>query len=90
MNDLGARAVWTATDRFSVTASGHGRIYTLQTQEDQPNASPNIQPNNPGYFPPSHSYDGGGDLAARYKWERGVVRPPRQRELRRRRGPRRR
>jgi hypothetical protein len=75
MNDVGLRAVWNATDRFGVSAGGHARIYTVQTAEDQPSGtSPNIQPNNPSYFPSSpSSYDGGGDVTARYKFGEGRV-----------------
>jgi hypothetical protein len=72
MNDVGLRAAWNVNDRFGVSGGGHARIYTVQTSEDQPNASPNIQPNNPSYFPSSAmSYDGGGDLQARYKFGEG-------------------
>jgi hypothetical protein len=72
MNDLGARAVWNATDQFAISAGAHARIYTVQTSEDVTGTSPNIQPNNPSYFPSSpNSYDGGGDINARYKFGEG-------------------
>jgi hypothetical protein len=74
LNDVGLRAVWKASDRFGVSAGAHARIYTVQTSEDQPNASPNMQPSNPSYFPSSAlSYDGGGDVQARYKFGEGLL-----------------
>jgi hypothetical protein len=78
LNDIGVRAVWNATDRFGVSAGGHGRIYTVQTSEEQPNASPNLQTTppfvTPTYFPTSPlSFDGGGDLQARYKFGEGQL-----------------
>ncbi len=75
MNDVGVRAVWNATDRFGVSAGGHARIYTVQTSEDVTGTSPNVQPPpNGSYFPTTPlSYDGGGDLQARYKFGEGHV-----------------
>jgi hypothetical protein len=74
MNDLGGRAVWAVNDHIALSGAGHARIYTVQTQEDQANASPNIQPGNPSYFPISpHTYDGGGDFSARYKVASGSL-----------------
>jgi hypothetical protein len=71
-NDLGGRVSWNVTDKVGVSAGGHARIYTVQTAEELPGTSPNIQPNNPSYFPSSgSSYDGGGDLNARYKFGEG-------------------
>jgi len=70
MNDVGLRAVWKASDRFGISAGGHARIFMVQTSEDQPDASPITS----GYFPSSPlSYDGGGDIQARYKFGEGHV-----------------
>jgi hypothetical protein len=72
MNDLGLRGTFLATDKLSLSAGAHTRIYTLQTQEEYANASINQQPSNPSYFPSSPvAFDGGGNLAARYKWNEG-------------------
>jgi hypothetical protein len=74
MNDVGGRVLWEATDRLALSGSGHARIYQVQTAEDQANASPNIQPTNAPYFPSSGaSFDGGGDLSARYKFAEGSL-----------------
>jgi hypothetical protein len=71
-NDLGGRIAWSVTDQVGIVAGGHARIYTVQTSEDVTGTSPNIQPNNPSYFPASsHAYDGGGDVSARYKFGEG-------------------
>jgi hypothetical protein len=73
MNDLGARATWNVNDRVGLSAGAHARIYTVQTSEEFPTGtSPNIQANNPSYFPSSpNSYDGGGDFNARYRFGEG-------------------
>jgi hypothetical protein len=74
LNDLGVRSTWEATEHLALSADARARIYTVQTSEDQPNASPNIQPTNAPYFPASSTaYDGGGDLSARYKFGEGAL-----------------
>ena len=72
-NDIGGRASWSVNDHFALSASGRGRIYTVQTAEDSTKTSPNNQVTlNPPYFPSnSHPYDGGGDLSARYRFGEG-------------------
>jgi hypothetical protein len=76
MNDLGVRATLVATDRLSLSAGAHARVYTLQTAQISPIASPNID--GPGadrsYYPSSAlAFDEGGNLAARYKWGEGAL-----------------
>ncbi len=72
LNDVGLRAAWNVNEQFGISAGGHARIYMVQTSEEQTNTSPNMQPNNLPYFPSSPlSYDGGGDVLARYKFGEG-------------------
>ncbi len=75
MNDLGARGTFLATDRLSVSAGAHARIYTVQTAPLSTLASPNLGAGaDVGYYPSSPlAFDEGGDLAARYKWGEGVL-----------------
>jgi hypothetical protein len=74
MNDLGVRSTWTATDRFAVSAGAHARMFTVQTAEEVTGTSPNIYAGNPSYFPSSPlSFDGGGDVSARYKFGEGSL-----------------
>jgi hypothetical protein len=79
MNDVGLRANLTPTDRWSISGGGHVRIYNVATSPDNPyDASPNIStvPANviTGLYPSNgHPFDGGGSLAARYKWGEGNV-----------------
>jgi len=72
MNDLGLRATVLPTDKLSISAGAHMRIYTQQTEEETADASTNIQPSNPSYFPSSNlAFDEGGDLSVRYRWQEG-------------------
>ena len=71
MNDLGARALFQASDHVALSAGGHARIYTVQTSEAQTNASPLTQW---AYFPSNPlGFDGGGDVSARYKFGEGSL-----------------
>jgi hypothetical protein len=79
MNDVGLRANLTPTERLSISAGGHVRIYDVQTSPDNPyDSSPNA-PNIPaatlqGLYPTNgHPFDGGGSVGARYKWPEGNV-----------------
>jgi hypothetical protein len=76
MNDVGLRGSVTATDRLSVSAGGHVRIYNVETAPDNPaDSSANVSPQVvPGLYPSNgHPFDGGGSLGARYKWGEGNV-----------------
>lgn len=70
MNDVGLRGAFDATQKLSVAAGGHVRIFHQQTSNDAPSTS--AQPDKtpiPNYFPTASStFDGGGNLAAKYKW----------------------
>jgi hypothetical protein len=72
MNDVGLRGTVLATDKLTLSAGAHAKIYTLQTEEETANASVNIQSSNPSYFPSSNlAFDGGGNVNARYRWQEG-------------------
>jgi hypothetical protein len=85
MNDIGARANFDATDRLSLSGGGHARMYTVQTSPYNPwgsqtpsypsSTSPNIGASSVGnYYPTNgHPFDGGGNLAGRYRWGEGVL-----------------
>lgn len=74
MNDLGARGSVEATDRLSLSAGGHARIFKNQTESaGTQSASLQIDPS-AAYYPSSAlTFAGGGDLTARYKWGEGMV-----------------
>ena len=70
MNDVGLRGSVDATQKLSVAAGGHVRVFRQQTANGAPNTS--ATPDGtavPNYFPTAAStFDGGGNLAAKYKW----------------------
>jgi hypothetical protein len=78
INDVSLRGSW-VQDRFSVSAGGHARIYTVDTSQPNPSdASPNLVASPGaaplGYYPTNgHPFDEGGDLEAKYKWSAGRV-----------------
>jgi hypothetical protein len=74
LNDIGLRSTLEATDKLAFSAGGHARIYTVQTSEAEPAGqaqnAPSLIPGS--YFPTTPiSYDGGGDLQARYRYGEG-------------------
>jgi hypothetical protein len=77
MNDIGVRASLTPTDRLSMSAGGHVRIYNEQTTTDNPtNSSANVANVAPatlsGWYPSNgNPFDGGGSVGVRYKWGDG-------------------
>jgi hypothetical protein len=77
MNDLGVRVACDTTERLSIAGGAHARMFRQQTEADVPNSSPNNVPPTPGappapipnYYPTAAAaFDGGGNLAAKYKW----------------------
>jgi hypothetical protein len=78
MNDVGVRASLTPTDRLSMSAGGHVRVYTQQTTTDNPyDSSANVglpKVSVSGWYPSNgNPFDGGGSFGARYKWGEGNV-----------------
>jgi hypothetical protein len=76
MNDLGLRAAWDATNRFSLSGGLRGRAFTLQTEaekDQQASTSPNGL-SDANYYP-SGKLDpmGGANLAGRYRIGEGVI-----------------
>jgi hypothetical protein len=74
MNDIGVRASLTPTDRLSMSAGGHVRIYNVETSNTNPgDSSPNVSTTNlSGWYPSNgNPFDGGGSVGARYKWGEG-------------------
>jgi hypothetical protein len=82
MNDVGLRASLTPTDRLSMSAGGHVRVYEVSTSTDNPYDSsanvglkaPNGSPalNVSGWYPSNgNPFDGGGSFGLRYKWGEG-------------------
>jgi hypothetical protein len=74
MNDFGVRGVYDFTEKLSVSASGHARMYNVRTSPDGATSSPNITANvNPNYYPSNGTpFDEGGSVAARYRFGEGV------------------
>jgi hypothetical protein len=77
MNDLGLRANIEPTDKLSLSAAAHAKIYTVVNKVDNfdssPNANPTGQPS-ANYFPASSTqFAEGGNLAARYRWGEGAL-----------------
>lgn len=72
MNDLGLRASWDATSHLAISGGLRGRAFQVQTENETPNTSPNGLAD-ANYYPAS-SLDpmGGGNLAARYRFDSGV------------------
>jgi hypothetical protein len=71
MNDFGVRGDVAFTDKLSVSANAHARMFQQQTASFNTNDSPNTPPN---YYPSNGvAFDEGGGLAGRYKWGEGVV-----------------
>ncbi len=75
MNDFGVRGTYDASEKLSVSASGHARVYNVRTSSDSQTSSPNITPTtNPNYYPSNGTpFDEGGNLAARYRIAGGVL-----------------
>ena len=76
MNDFGVRADYRVTDKLSLAAGGHARLFRTDDSPINGTTSPNVTVNGASldYFPGSAvQLDGGGNLAARYKWGEGVV-----------------
>ena len=75
MNDFGIRGNYDATDKLSVSASGHARMYNVRTSPDSTTSSPNVTSTiNPSYFPSNGTpFDEGGNLAGRYRIAGGVL-----------------
>jgi hypothetical protein len=78
MSDIGARVTVEPVHKLSISMGGHTRITTVETTQTSPNASPNITNVAPGqsgsYFPTNGmQFDGGGNVAAKYKWGQGYV-----------------
>jgi len=72
LNDIGARAVFEASDHVALSAGGHARIYTVQTSEAPASTQAFTVPGS--YFPSNPlGFDGGGDFAARYKYGEGSL-----------------
>jgi hypothetical protein len=76
MNDVGVRASLTPTDRLSMSAGGHVRVYTVSTTSDNPyDSSANVgllHVNASGMYPTNgNPFDGGGSVGVRYKWGDG-------------------
>ena len=74
MNDVSARASYTK-DKLSISAGANARIFTTAST-----GSPTTTALTPGQGTPAglypsngHSFDEGGDFAARYKWGEGNV-----------------
>jgi hypothetical protein len=73
-HDIALRGTYLATEKLSVSAGAHVRLYMLQTKQYTPNASPNIEVLDQNYYRSSAlASDEGGNLAARYKWGDGVL-----------------
>jgi hypothetical protein len=74
MNDFGVRGVYDATEKISVSASAHARMYNVRTSSDSTTSSPNLSATvNPNYYPSNGTpFDEGGALAARYRFGEGV------------------
>src|SRR5262249_33458050 len=75
MNDFGVRANLDATDKLSLAAGGHARVYNVETAPINDRPSTNISTAfNPNYYPSNGTpFDAGGNLSARYRWGEGVV-----------------
>lgn len=72
MNDFGVRASYEATDKLSLSANAHARMFNVQTAPytyGSGSSSPNIGAGyNPNYYPSNGvAFDEGGGLAARYR-----------------------
>jgi hypothetical protein len=71
MNDVGLRGSLDATQKLSVAAGAHVRVFHQQTENSAPGTSPSNDKNTPvpNYFPSAGAtFDSGGNLAAKYKW----------------------
>jgi hypothetical protein len=68
-NDIGARANWSLSDFVSVAGGAHARIFSVETDTQTNNASPNQTiATNANYYPTNgQAFDGGFDLAIRQK-----------------------
>jgi hypothetical protein len=68
-NDIGARANWSLSDFVSIAGGAHARIFSVDTDTQTNNASPNQTiATNANYYPTNgQAFDGGFDLAIRQK-----------------------
>ena len=69
MNYLALRANVDATEKFSVSASGYGRVFNVQTQPTRSNSSPGLTDfYNPSIYPANGTpFDAGGTASLRYR-----------------------
>jgi hypothetical protein len=66
MNDVGARVIWDASQRFSFGAGGHVRAFQNQTQTDtSPSSKVGTDTITPGV--PQYTFTAGGNVSARYR-----------------------
>jgi hypothetical protein len=75
LNDLGVRIACDTTEKLSIAGGAHARMFRQQTESDVPNSSPSNSQGGPtttpvpNYYPTAAAtFDGGGNLAAKYKW----------------------
>ncbi len=69
MNYVALRANVDATEKFSISASGYGRAFNVQTEPTRTNSSPRLTDlYNPSIYPTNGSpFDVGGTASARYR-----------------------
>ncbi len=69
MNYLALRGSVEATEKLSVSASGYGRVFSIQTQPTRSNSSPGLTDfYNPSVYPTNGTpFDAGGTASLRYR-----------------------
>ena len=79
-NDLGARVAYQASDNLGFSGGGHARLFQNQTESEVTPSSGLSSPTSPNglasanYYPSNSLYvNGGGNLAAKYRYGRGNV-----------------
>ncbi len=74
LNDLGLRANWDATSRFSLSTSARARAFAVQTANESANQAPNNNDLSKANFFPKSSLDvmGGANASARYRFGDGA------------------
>jgi hypothetical protein len=74
MSDLALRGNYDVSDKLSVAPAAHLRAFYNQTSQETKDASPNLGTTDPNYYETSGTtFNGGGDLAARYRWGEGAL-----------------
>ncbi len=75
-NDIGGRFAYQATDNLGISGGGHVRLFNNQT-EPEPNLTSPTSPNGlaaANFYPTNALYmNGGGNVAAKYRYGRGNV-----------------